>query len=436
MTSVLPIFWSIRSYYRTRRYRFRDRTELAAQQQALLGRQLRRVAAKSPFYKAYGNLGFESWPQMDKQHMLANFDRINTAGLHIDEVWETALRAERSRDFKPTLHGISVGMSSGTSGQRGVFAVSRREQSEWIGALLARVLPANVGVRQRVALFLRADNNLYHAMRAGGFELRFFDLFEPFDAQLARMHAWQPTYVVAPAQVLRAIAGEVNAGRLAPLAARALSVAEVLEPQDMDLLADAFVNVGEIYQASEGFLGTRCSHGVLHLCEEDLVVEREWLDSQRTRFMPIITDLRRLTQPIIRYRLDDVLRVRERPCDCGRVTLAVAAIEGRCDDQLRLPCRLGGVATVFGDLLTRALAQALPHEADYRLRQLGVATLELQSAIGAYQLANTRRHLEYVLAQQGVAIELLHWQLLDVAPVVLRGEKRRRIVRVGPTVGR
>ncbi|MQA40620.1 F390 synthetase-related protein [Rugamonas aquatica] len=436
MISPLPIYWSVRSYYRTRHYNFRDGAELRRHQQALLARQLPRVAARSPYYRAYAELPHMAWPTMDKVRMLAHFDRINTAGLRIADVWETALRAERSRDFLPTLHGISVGMSSGTSGQRGVFVVSRREQCDWVGALLARVLPRGLRGRQRVALFLRADNNLYHAVRAGGLELRFFDLFEPFVQQLKRMCLWQPTYVVAPAQVLRAIAMEVNNGRMAPLAARALSVAEVLEPQDQDLLARAFAGVGEIYQASEGFLGVRCSHGVLHLNEEDILVEPEWLDARRTRFVPVITDLRRMTQPIIRYRLDDVLHVHERPCGCGRVTLAVAAIDGRCDDQLQLPAHRGGVVTVFADLVARALAQALPAEADYRLRQLGVATLELQSAIGALQLAHTRRHLEGVLALQGADVELLRWQLLDAAPVPLLGEKRRRIVRLFPPAGR
>lgn len=38
-------------------------------------------------------------------------------------------------------------------------------------------------------------------------------------------------------------------------------------------------------------------------------IEKEWLDE--TRFVPIITDLMRTSQPIVRYRLDDVLVIDE-----------------------------------------------------------------------------------------------------------------------------
>ena len=52
----------------------------------------------------------------------------------------------------------------------------------------------------------------------------------------------------------------------------------------------------------------------------------------------LITDFTRRTQPVIRYRLDDVLVAATEPCPCGQPTRVLEAIEGRRDDQLLLPC--------------------------------------------------------------------------------------------------
>ena len=37
------------------------------------------------------------------------------------------IKSEENRDFSPTIKGITVGLSSGTSGNRGVFLASEKE---------------------------------------------------------------------------------------------------------------------------------------------------------------------------------------------------------------------------------------------------------------------------------------------------------------------
>lgn len=46
----------------------------------------------------------------------------------------------------------------------------------------------------------------------------------------------------------------------------------------------------------------------------------------------MVTDLERKAQPIIRYRLNDILVERKEPCGCGSPFLALEKIEGREDD--------------------------------------------------------------------------------------------------------
>ena len=361
--------------------------------------------------------------------MLQHFDRMNTAGVTLADAMAAAMAAERSRDFTPAVGEITVGLSSGTSSQRAVFTVSPREKAQWAGVMLARALPDGLFAGERVALFLRANSNLYTAVRSPWLTFAFYDLFQPFDSLCVQLAAYRPSIIVAPAQVLRQLAQRVLAGELALKPKKVISVAEVLEAQDRALIERAFGAVHEIYQATEGFLASSCEHGVLHLNEEYLQIEPQWLDEQQRRFVPVITDFTRSTQPIVRYRLDDILLARAQPCACGRVTRAIDGIEGRCDDMLLLPSTAGEPVAVFADVLTRAFAQALPPDGDYRLVQHGERTLQLHAALDVAGLAGLRAHLEQVLQRLGVDIEGLAWTMDSTLPPFDPTMKRRRIVR-------
>lgn len=426
---MLRLIRILAAYWRTRRLGFRDRAALERHQARQMGRFLARLRRRSPYFAKLGTLPFAQWPQMDKASMLKHFDDMNTAGLKLDDVMDAALRAERSRDFSPTLNGHTVGLSSGTSGQRGAFVVSKGEQARWAGIMLAKALPDGLLAGEKVALFLRANSNLYGAVRSRWLTFRFFDLFQPLDRHLQSLDAYAPTILLAPAQVLRALALAQLEGRLRLSPKRAYSIAEVLEPQDRAVIEQAFGCVHEIYQATEGFLASSCEYGTLHLNEEYIHVEPEWLDEERRRFAPVITDFSRHTQPIVRYRLNDVLQPRAEPCPCGRAAMALDAVEGRCDDMLRLPGRDGGELTVFADVMGRALATALPLEADYRLRQTGPAELALDAEVPAAALPAIRHRLERTLTGLGVDAGALRWRLSNRVPAMDATRKRRRIVR-------
>lgn len=421
--------WTLWHYWRAKRLRFATRAALESWQQRQLQRFIRQTLSHSPWFSRFIGQPFERWPEMNKALMMANFDAMNTAGLRKDMLLDCALRSEQERDFVPRVGRFSVGLSSGTSGQRGLFVVSPREQQIWAGGMLAKMLPDGLTAGERVALFLRADSNLYQAVNSRWLSLAFYDLFSPFAGHLQRLQQQAPTIIVAPAQVLRALALEHAAGRLAlPGLKKMISVAEVLEPQDRQLLQRCAPCVAEVYQATEGFLAASCSHGALHLNEEFVHIEPQWLDAQR--FVPVITDFTRHTQPIVRYRLDDVLHTTDRACPCGNPARVICAIEGRQDDQLLLADAQGHRQTIFADLLSRALAQQLPLESDYRLEQLSADTLHLTATCDAPTLERTREGLIQCLAQQGVDTQALHWKIQEVPTIPVQFDrKRRRIVR-------
>jgi putative adenylate-forming enzyme len=412
-------------------WRWRDRASLLAWQERQLRRFLRDHLVRAPFYARLAGGAIErlaDLPIIDKQTLLTHFDELNTRGIRQAEALAVALAAERSRDFRPEIGDITVGLSSGTSGQRGLFLVSRRERLIWAGSILARTLsPASLAQvtspwrpKLAVAFFLRANSNLYATLHSHRLDFTFHDLLLPLDTHVAALTSHPPDVLVAPATVLRRLADLQHAGAPGIRPRQVISVAETLEPDDARAIEQAFgCRVQQIYQATEGFLGYTCDAGRLHLNEECVHIEPEWLDAEHTRFHPIVTDFTRETQVIVRYRLDDVLRLAEGACPCGRVSLALAAIDGRRDAILHLPeahARAGGERrAVFPDLVRRAMMLAGDHVRDYRIISTDTGLIVRLSAPGTDGRAATavRAELMTLFAQQGVeppAIAFLPWQ--------------------------
>lgn len=360
MNQTIQILWHYLEAKRNAR-RWRHRGELEAWQDCKVQKHLARVLPHSRFYhELFAGKPLSDWPDFpisNKAGLMAGFDDWNTAGIRRDDALAVALKAESSRDFAPTIGGITVGLSSGTSGSRGLFLVSPAERYAWAGNLLAKILPGNLLEPHRAALCFRANSNLYRSVSSQRFKFGFFDLLEPLDTVALQLENFQPTLLVAPPALLRLLAEQKRSGHLQIQPARIFSVAEVLEPEERIFIERQFgQSLHEIYQATEGFLAATCAHGTLHLNEDLVVVHKEWLDRAQRKFTPVITDFRRTTQPILRYQLNDILTERETPCPCGSIFTGLEKIEGRCDDLLQLSSTRGnGLVPVFPDFIRRAI---------------------------------------------------------------------------------
>lgn len=481
--------------------RFRSRRLLLLWQEFRLRRMIRHTLAQAPLYaqllrdqpgdgpcapqapNAAIRAGGDPWavlaqlPVIDKQRMMADFDQLNTRGVRREQALAVAEQAEVSRDFSPTLGSahpawadLSVGLSSGTSGQRGLFVVSDAERARWAGILLGRTLPRAL-LRQivspwrpplRIAFFLRANSNLYTTLASKRIDFQFFDLLQGLPAAIRRLQGQPPDVLVAPPAALHALAQAQLRGDLGWPTAQPLkhlvSIADVLEPTDSAICVQAFgCAPAQIYQATEGFLGYSCERGGLHLNEAYVLIERAALDTDdgapASRFQPIITDLSRSTQLMVRYRLNDILRVAPAPCRCGRAELTLQAIEGRSDDWLQID-GTPVAADVFRRAVLMALAvqhsskasslEAMPTTAqpsdpvladalrDYRFIQHD-ETGALSLALDAPDTQLPALHdaivasLQALLAQQGLTMPPIASTRLDMQAA---DRKRRRVLRV------
>jgi putative adenylate-forming enzyme len=360
-------------------YRFRSRAELIAWQNRKIARYLREAVSEVGYYR-HRNCGvLEELPVVDKAEMLARFPDFNSLGMTAESAFQLALKAEEGNP--EATAGMTVGLSSGTSGRRGIFLVGARERAVWAGTILARILDSRaflqlvnpLAPRLRIGLVLRANTSLYAAVNSARVDFQFLSIATPFREMVSLLESRAPDVLVAPPSVLRLLAEAQLAGTLEIDPRQIISVAEVLESDDGAMIKRAWGRMpSQIYQCTEGFLGYSCEAGSLHLNEEFVHVEPQWLDEGRERFVPVLTDFTRTTQIFARYRLDDVLRVDPEPCPCGRVTLRLAAIEGRCDDILWLrDCRSFELHPVFPDLLRRIIATTRLDLIDYRIHQIG-----------------------------------------------------------------
>ena len=186
MRERLAVVW----YFIRARYlrHFRTRKALRSYQKQRVLRQLAYFKEHSPYFKALSVHSFEDFrklPLMNKEFMMEHFNALNCVGIDRDEALSLAIDGEKQREFSEKLGGISVGLSSGTSGARGLFLVSDRERALWAGTVLAKFLPKGRLFGHRIAFFLRADNNLYETIDSKLIRFRYFDLLKDMTENLS-----------------------------------------------------------------------------------------------------------------------------------------------------------------------------------------------------------------------------------------------------------
>lgn len=339
--------------------KFRSSTDIQVFQEKMLAKNFKFLRQNSIYFKnleAITSLEqLSQIPIMDKKVMMDNFDTMNTVGLRKNKALAIAIKSEKNRSFDEMYNGISVGLSSGTSGHRGLFVISNRERSAWAGAVLAKYLPKNKLFGQRIAFFLRADNNLYESVNSHLVKFKYFDIYNNIEQNINSLDEYNPTILVAPPSVLGVIADNVTRGNIHINLQKIISVAEVLTTKDEERFKKIFKQsiIFQAYQCTEGFLAYTCESGSIHLNEDIAIIERLYLDKKR--FVPIITDFRRTSQPIIRYRLNDILVTSNKHCPCGNAMSVIDRIEGREDDIFLFNSKDGDQVKVFSDMIGRCL---------------------------------------------------------------------------------
>ncbi|TVR20553.1 MAG: hypothetical protein EA387_11365 [Nitriliruptor sp.] len=371
---------SVGTYLRWRA-RHLDVAGLQAHQRRRVARQLAYLRRHSPFYAEVlppGAVTLEAAPVMDKALMMREFDRINTAGLHRDELVAFRIDQERRQATELFQGRYAVGLSSGTSGNKVLTVLSPRERARYAALLWARSGIPHELAHPRVLFALRTNNPAFTAVTAFGVELVYVDYFVPVDELVRLINDRRLNVLAGPPSVLTTLA-EHHDRLISPIEA-VVSYAEELDDPARARIAAAFqAPVVELYQGAEGMLAFTCQAGALHLNEDVTLVELvDSGDRLGEARQAVVTDLYRRTQPFVRYQLRDLIELAPGLCDCGSAFRRIRRVHGRSDSILHLPVRGGGAVPLMPDYVRRSVNQASDEVQEYQVIQWGPDDIEVR----------------------------------------------------------
>ena len=383
--------------------------------QARLWRRMTPVIEATPAVAHLAGQPLSTYQIMEPRELRSKFAGWNTLELTREQA-EAAARDAETGGTGLVAPGVVAGFSTGSSGTPGLFLNSGAERAAYLGHLLARLLPMRDLLRPlRIALCLRANNRLYQdAGKTGRIRFLFVGLGEDAAALFERLHAFGPDILIAPPHVLADLAHRTEAGRKTWSLHRLFYGAEPMGETERAWIGSVLgARPDPLYQATEGFFAASCRHGTLHLNEDVLIVEREPVLGT-DRFVPIVTDLRRTSQPMIRVRLGDLLQPLGEPCVCGSPLGAIYPVEGRMEDLWRWP----GITIPPREVET-AVSAALGAEVDWR------ATASTEGVVVEAEGLHADTVAEAVSCL--LATYRLHLPVTALRQPPIHGVKRRRI---------
>ena len=406
----------------------KSRAALEAFQAKRMNSFARKTLIKSPFYQPYFTNKIINWnavPFITKTEFMDSFNEINTTGVKLDEAMQVALKAEHSRDFTSKINEITVGLSTGTSGKRGLFLVSEDERAHWAALVMKRVIKPKLFKKQKVAFFLRANSNLYSSVASSLFEFKYFDIFNPINMLLDELNLFQPHVLAAQPSVLIDIAEAQLKQTIHIEPFKIISFAEVLHQNDKENIETIFrIKITEVYQCTEGFLGVSCAKGTMHLNEDFIHFDKDWVDENK--FHPIVTDFSRHCQPVVKYKMNDLLQIKMSACECGSKHLAIEKIIGRDDDVLII-----NHIKVYPDLVTRKIAMHTDSFQKYTITQMSSNELQIEIDCPEKKWIDTKNIFESVLNNlfNELGIKEVEYQFYN-KPIHSPGNKIRKIKRL------
>lgn len=343
---------------------------------------LKRAIKNSPYYRRlfYGqsNPSFLTVPKIDKAEMMTHFDEINTAGLRKTDLIDFQLEREKKGTLGLFKGEFSVGVSSGTSGNMGLTVLSADERERYSCLLWARNgIPKSVKNR-RVLFTLRTNNPAFMEVQSFGLQIIYMDYTHPIEEYIQTINEKGLNIIAGPPSLLVMIARHHQ--DIKHVIEAVISYAEVLTDEVRAEIEKAFGSrVIQIYQGSEGFIASTCRRGNLHLNEDIILVELEDTGDTLGRAKNVVvTDLYRTTQPIIRYSLNDVLEISDKPCDCGSCFRVVERIHGRANDVFQLKGVNTEICYLFPDYIQKSVIHSSDAIVDYQVIQHSMDSIEVR----------------------------------------------------------
>jgi phenylacetate-CoA ligase len=170
------------------------------------------------------------------------------------------------------------------------------------------------------------------------------NVFEPLEVQIKKLEKVKPDALWGYPSSIRLLAKVMQEKEIKGICPRLIFTAsELLDPKTRNFINSIFkVDLIDVYVAEEGgCMAWECEeHSGYHVNMDTVLME--FVDENGNRVNAgergnvVITNLHSFAMPIIRYELGDYAIPTYQECSCGRPGYLIKAIEGRCDDFLKL----------------------------------------------------------------------------------------------------
>ncbi len=301
---------------------------------------------------------FKKVPTINKQIMLDHFDDLNTCGLSLVDVKEYAVAKELNKDYYGYYQDkYVVGLSSGTSGNKGIYITPKALTERLPFVFLARSgIPLSL-LPYRILFLLRVFSQGFQDINAPFVKLNYLSTMEPIHLIIKAINQNRINILMAPPSLIRLLIPFID--KLIEPPKIIVCYAEVLEVEEKQRFSTLFqTKVIEIYQASEGQIGSACRCGNLHINEDMVYVElydaqgNEVTEPDVIATRMLITNLVNEAQPLIRYEMNDLIVLGDK-CPCGSSFRVIKKVIGRNDDVIYLINRQQKRQHIFPDLISR-----------------------------------------------------------------------------------
>ncbi len=378
----------------------------------------------SSFYQEFHagkfNCPLNELPVVTKQILMEHFDKLVT---------DPQVRLRDARAFIANQHAQAkylnrywVSATSGSTGAPGIFLFNRNEWvnvmatfargHEWAGGL--------INLQHRMKMASVASTTPWHMSSQVGMTLSSVWMpalrlaaSDPLPNIVERLNAFQPTMLITYASMIRILADEQIAGRLRIKPHLIFASSEVLTDESRRRATTAWGREPfSQYAATEtgGMAAERESHDGMYIFEDNVIVEN--VDASN-RPVPagayghklLVTTLFSRTLPLIRYELNDRVRISPEAVRPGFPFAKIDGIGGRTEDALHFT-NSAGDDTVVQTLVFHDVLDTLPVRG-WQVRQTAtgldilMAGLKDDSAI-----ATTQQKIGGVLASLGVTVAI------------------------------
>ena len=365
-------------------------------------------------------------PPTEKPTLLANYDDwVTDRRIHLADVLEYVNR-DASKDQSRFLGDYTALRTSGSTGNP--LPMVRDDYHNKIhGQLIGQRLleGANADAmdiskhRRASVIHLSNGASSYGAflrMKAAHPEcadnLLGISVLESVDSIVEKLNDFQPETMAGYPSMMVRLAVEQLQGRLHLSLKHLATSAEMLSEENFHLLREAFqCPVANNYCMTEGgeiAMTHNCPH--LHINDDWVIVEPidkdgnlitdpdQWSDAI------LVTDLSNFVQPIIRYRVGDVVRVRPSIYDCS--PLPILQIQGRSFDNYTICGQTFNVVGIF------AKAEVWPDLQRFQFVQTDDSTIQVRGVCKtspAEVLPSLCERLKAFLAEEGCPDARFTW---------------------------